>query len=285
MARLTSEMQSMLSHMSNDPAASSSSPEDLPKMGSELDEFTRKLEAEGIQPQDLLKAILGEETGAQVVQDAENERGRRESQSQSRSPEKSKAQQPSTSSSTSTSKPNTTTTTTFEETIRKTMQRMETSDAAATSATHAPKSEDDMLAELLKSMDSGNGSGNEDISKMFLGMMEQLTHKDMLYDPMKELDEKYPEWLATNKSKLSADDAKRFKVQQGIVREIVGKFEERGYSDEDAACREYIWERMQRMQGEGAPPEDLIASPFPGMGALPGLGGGEGSEDPGCPTQ
>jgi len=65
----------------------------------------------------------------------------------------------------------------------------------------------------------------------------------------------------------------------------VQKFEEKGYSDEDAGCREFIWERMQKMQAEGSPPEDLIANPFPGMGGgIPGFGGG-GEGEPQCPTQ
>jgi len=84
---------------------------------------------------------------------------------------------------------------------------------------------------------------------------------------------------------LPADEKTRYENQRRIVSEIIGKFEERGYSDEDSRCREFIWERMQKMQAEGSPPEDLIANPFPGMG-MPGLGGGgEGGEDPQCPTQ
>jgi peroxin-19 len=111
----------------------------------------------------------------------------------------------------------------------------------------------------------------------------------MLYEPMKELDDKFPEWLAKKEKegKLAAEDMKRFRNQRGIVQGIVAKFEERGYSDDDPQCREFIWERMQRMQNEGSPPEDLIANPFPGIGGLPGLGDGAGAagEDAGCPTQ
>lgn len=270
-------MQQMMSQLSTDPAASAASPEDIAKMGQELDEFTRKMEAEGIQPQDLLKAILGEDVGGQVAKDAENERERRESQSQSQSPAKAK--------SASKQDPGASKTTSFEETIRRTIDRLETSDTKATHASQesssGSKSEDQLLADLLRSMDSDDPTSDSDLSKMFLNMMEQLTHKDMLYEPMKELDSKFPAWLAENKSKLSAPDAKRFGIQQTIVREIVAKFEQRGYSDDDPACREYIWDRMQRMQAEGSPPEDLVANPLPGM---PDLGGGAG-DDPGCPTQ
>ena len=327
MARLTSEMQTMMTQMSQDPAAAGASPEDIAKMGKELDNFTRKLEAEGIQPQDLLKAILGEDVGTQVATDAERERDRRDSQSQSqsRSPEKSSKPSKSKSKSSPKTTSNSTTTTStstskskqpksnnFEETLRRTMNRLETSDTAATAATSTTtnnKSEEDLLADLLRSLDPSGSSasldpnnpqGNSELSSLFLSMMEQLTHKDLLYAPMKELDDKFPTYLSTHQSTLPKAEYTRFTRQQSIVKEIVSKFEERGYSDDDPACREYIWERMQRMQGEGAPPEDLVSNPFPGMGgagaggmpdlsALLGMGGGGGggddAEDAQCPTQ
>lgn len=289
MARLTAEMASAMSTMSMDPAASAATPEDLAKMGRELEEFTQKMEAEGVKPEDLLKAILGEDTGMKVGDLALQERERRESQSKSRSPEKNRTKpdepsaSPSGSATTTKGKPSS-----FEDTIRNTMARMESSSAAASSATaqSSSKSEEDMLAEMLRALESETGSGGDsegDLSKMFLGMMEQLTNKDMLYEPMKELDTKYPEWLAENQPKLVKGEYERFVRQRAIVQQIVVKFEEKGYSDDNPACREFIWEKMQAMQAEGAPPEDLIANPIPGMG-MPGLDGGEGLDE-GCPTQ
>ncbi|EXJ77717.1 hypothetical protein A1O3_09946 [Capronia epimyces CBS 606.96] len=304
MARLTAEMSNVMSKMSLDPAASASTSDDIAKMGRELEEFTYKMEAEGVQPEDLLKAILGEETGTQVAEVAEAERDRRESESKSksRSPEKLKSNPgttvgkeaaASTSSSSSSSQQKSKTSSSFEDTIRKTMARMESSSAAATSATaqaSSAKSEEDILAEMLRALESegaGVGDGSDgDLSKMFLGMMEQLTNKDMLYEPMKELSTKYPEWLEQNRPKIDESEFGRFSRQRVIVDEIVAKFEEPSYSDDSAQCREFVWEKMQAMQSEGAPPEDLIANPFPGMG-MPGLGLGDDTEklEDGCPTQ
>ncbi|KEF53316.1 uncharacterized protein A1O9_10764 [Exophiala aquamarina CBS 119918] len=306
--RLTAEMSSVMSKFSMDPAASAASPEDIAKMGQELEEFTQRMEAQGVQPEDMLKAILGEDAGNKVVDVAEQERDRRESQSKSRSPEKSRANDETSSTQPSSSKPKSGSKSkaksqakpadSFEDTIRKTMARMESSSAAASGATQksAAKSEEDMLAEMLRALDSeggggaGGSAGSEgDLSKMFLGMMEQLTNKEMLYEPMKELSTKYPTWLDENKppaSKLAPAEYERFTRQRVIVDEIVAKFEEKGYSDDNPQCREFIWEKMQQMQGEGAPPEDLVANPFPGMG-MPGLGLGDGPDgmEDGCPTQ
>ena len=138
---------------------------------------------------------------------------------------------------------------TFQETIKKTMERMQASGDQATAAA-ASENTDDILAEMMKAMQAsgldGEG-GEEDFSKMLLGMMEQLTNKEILYEPMKELDDKFPEWMEKNKGKVKEDDMKRYKEQQVYVREIVGRFELKTYTDENAADREYIVERMQKV--------------------------------------
>lgn len=328
LARLTAEMSSVMSKFSQDPAASVATPDDIAKMGQELEEFTHRMEAQGIKPEDMLRAILGEEAGDQVVGVAEKERERRasspsaagttlgaETQPFESSPsqntpsaenntlgdsptgkERSKAKSKSKSKSKSTG--STKADKSFESTILQTLSRMENSSAAATNATQksTEKSEEDLLAEMLRALENpgagGAGSSGDsegDISKMFLQMMEQLTHKSLLYEPMKELSEKYPSWLSSHKPPtLSQSEHDRFSQQRVIVDEIVTRFENKNYSDDNSGDREYIWEKMQKMQELGAPPEDLVANPFPGMGmpGLPGLGDGglEGMEE-GCPTQ
>lgn len=151
----------------------------------------------------------------------------------------------------------------FQETIRRTMERMQTSGEQATAAAAAEGS-DDFMAELLRQMQAGGGGGelgeggDEEFSKMLLGMMEQLTNKDILYEPMKELHDKFPDWMRENGDKVSGEDRERYEVQQGLVAEIVAKFEEATYSDAKAEDREYIVDRMQKMQAAGSPPPDLV---------------------------
>lgn len=136
----------------------------------------------------------------------------------------------------------------FQETIRRTMERMQASGESATAAATAEGSED-FMAEMLRQMGGEGGlEGNEeDFSKMLLGMMEQLTNKDILYEPMKELNDKFPEWMEKHKDTISQEDRTRYELQEGLVKEIVGKFEETGYADSNAADREYIVERMQKV--------------------------------------
>jgi len=318
MVRLTTEMSAVMSKLSTDPAASASTPDDLAKMGKELEEFTYKMEAEGVKPEDLLKAILGEDVGSRLGEMAQDEHDRRDSlpgagqsqnqgqiESDKKSNTKTDTKQKKKSKDSTNTKPSSATATSksFEDTIRKTIERMEDSSAKATDATNkassSKNSEEALLAEMLRALESEAGAGNasasgdgedddDNLSKMFLGMMEQLTNKDMLYEPMKELDTKYPSWLASHQSSLASAEYARFDRQRRIVKEIVDKFESTGYSDDDPACRAFVWDKMQAMQGEGAPPEDLVANPLPGMG-LGGLGlgedGGGGAEEPQCPTQ
>lgn len=139
----------------------------------------------------------------------------------------------------------------FQETIKRTMERMQASGEQATAAAAADDS-GDVLAELLKQMQCGvglDGEGSEEeFSKMLLGMMEQLTNKEILYEPMKELDEKFPTWMEKNKSTVPKADMTRYEEQRKVVREIVAKFEEKTYADSNVADREYIVERMQKVR-------------------------------------
>ncbi|KAI1778696.1 Pex19-domain-containing protein [Hypoxylon cercidicola] len=148
----------------------------------------------------------------------------------------------------------------FQETIRRTMARMQESGDQATAAATAEGSEDDFIAEMMKAMKDipSDGGSEEDFSKVLMGMMEQLTNKDILYEPMKELNDKFPGWMEKNKDTLAKDDLKRYQDQQVLVAEMVAKFEEPTYTDSNVADREYIVDRMQKMQAAGSPPHDLV---------------------------
>ena len=136
----------------------------------------------------------------------------------------------------------------FQETIRRTIERVQASGEQATAAAELGD-EDDILTQMLKEIgggDTGAAGGDEEFSKMLVNMMEQLTNKEILYDPMKELQEKFPAWMSKNRHHSDPDDLSRFEIQQRLIGEIVGKFEETTYSDSNVRDREYIVERMQQ---------------------------------------
>ncbi|KAL9048916.1 MAG: hypothetical protein Q9206_005785 [Seirophora lacunosa] len=141
----------------------------------------------------------------------------------------------------------------FEEAIQRTMQRIQASSDQATAAAAADQEPEDLLAQMLKEIrrdSSGDTGRGEDISNMLMAMMEQLTNKDILYDPMKELNDKFPVWMSTNRRSAIPEDSARYEKQQRLVAEIVGKFEESTYSDTNTKDREYIVERMQEVPGQ-----------------------------------
>ena len=109
-----------------------------------------------------------------------------------------------------------------------------------------------MLANLIKALQTtGLDPDEEDggLMNVVAAMMEQLSNKEMLYEPMKELDAKFGPWLVENKGKgkFSDEEMERFEKQATIASQIVAKFEEPGYTDEDAKCREYVWGKMQEV--------------------------------------
>ncbi|KAL8928348.1 MAG: hypothetical protein Q9172_000940 [Xanthocarpia lactea] len=182
---------------------------------------------------------------------------------------------------TSQAKPSTTTDESFQEAILRTMQRMQDSGDKAHAEAVAGEDSEDILAQMLKEMQNGDSSASAsepELSKMLMTMMEQLTNKEILYDPMKELNDKFPNWISNNKASVQADDLLRYEKQQRLIAEIVGKFEETTYADTNAKDREYIVERMQEMQAAGSPPADLVGDMSGAQTALQDIGSG-------CPQQ
>lgn len=210
------------------------------------DVFAKQLEESGIPPGDFLKQLLadvmaeengsGSETSAETLAAAAAAAGI-SSPGAAGASAGAGAEQPAES---------------FNEAIKRTMGRMkESGEKATAAASNEDDLSDDMLAQLLKAVEAGAAGGGEDgdLSKMFMGMMEQLSNKEMLYEPMKELDGKFGPWIEKNKTggKVSAEDMERFETQARVVKQIVVKFEEKSFSDDDPKCREYIWERMQEV--------------------------------------
>lgn len=138
----------------------------------------------------------------------------------------------------------------FEDAIKRTLQRMQASGDEANAAVAADQEPGDILAQMLKEMQgegAGGPAGEEEFSRMLMTMMEQLTNKDILYDPMKELNDKFPSWMLKNREAVQGPDLPRYEKQQRLIAEIVGKFEESTYSDVNAMDRAYIIERMQEV--------------------------------------
>ncbi|KAJ2903026.1 Peroxisomal biogenesis factor 19 [Zalerion maritima] len=170
----------------------------------------------------------------------------------------------------------------FKDTIAGLTDQLKTSDKTTkdnlASGLGAGSDEEAMLNQLLQNLPlgalGGEGGGSEDdFTNMLLGMMEQLTAKEILYDPMKELSQSFPGWIEKNKEKVPEEEIAKHKEQLKLVNEIVAMFEEPGYADDDAERRKYIVDRMQSMQATGAVPPDLLGD-SPSMQDAFGANGG-----------
>jgi len=111
------------------------------------------------------------------------------------------------------------------------------------------------------------GLGNEDspeLENMFEAVINQLMSKDLMYGPMKEACEKYPEWLQRNKdnSSISRDQYTKYQEQHRLLQQLVCVYE-RSPSDSSA-----VFSLMEQISQCGQPPSELVES----------LGTGEGPD-------
>ncbi|KAK2757228.1 Peroxisome chaperone and import receptor [Arachnomyces sp. PD_36] len=245
-------------------------------MADQWSALEKQLEASGMQPEDLLKQLMGDmlNLGGDGAGDAAG------STSSAPAPSSAAADQFSLGGGSKGGGGEED----FQSKIQKTMERMQDSGDRATSAAQDSSESgvgDELLAKMLKAMESGVGEGDEpDLMKVFMEMMEDLSHKEMLYEPMMELHTKFGPWLEANRGKVEAGEMERYENQAKIVGEIVGKFDEPGYSDQNADDKAYIWERMQKMQDAGNPPDELISNPVTDE-----VKNQLGADVPGCPQQ
>ena len=68
--------------------------------------------------------------------------------------------------------------------------------------------EEAMLKEMLKEFEK-MGGGGFDQDAVVDGMMQQLVSKDIMYDPMKQVTERFPSWLEENRESLSEEEYKK----------------------------------------------------------------------------
>jgi peroxin-19 len=93
------------------------------------------------------------------------------------------------------------------------------------------------MGQMLQQMMGGEGAMQD--------VMSQMMSKDVLSEPMKQLEKLYPPWFGTHASELSKDELARYKKQYKIVQKLVQQFE----NEPDNA--EKISQMMQEMHDCG----------------------------------
>ncbi|KAE8727775.1 Peroxisome bioproteinsis protein 19-1 [Hibiscus syriacus] len=109
---------------------------------------------------------------------------------------------------------------------------------------------DEMMEDWVKQFEELAGS--QDMESIVETMMQQLLSKEILHEPMKEIGERYPQWLEENKANLSKEDYERYSHQYELIKELNGVY------DNDTNNFTRIVDLMQKMQECGQPPNDIV---------------------------
>ncbi|KAL0966302.1 hypothetical protein UPYG_G00293610 [Umbra pygmaea] len=144
------------------------------------------------------------------------------------------------------------------------------------------------LAKTLEGLglDEGvEGSGEDgNILPIMQSIMQNLLSKDVLYPSLKEITEKYPDWLNNNRQSLPPDQFQRYVQQHKVMGEICSQFEKEGDGGDGENKFESILELMQQLQDLGQPPKELAGESPPGLNFdleslnLPGASGAGAAE-------
>ncbi|KAJ3482703.1 hypothetical protein NLI96_g6799 [Meripilus lineatus] len=174
----------------------------------------------------------------------------------------------------------------FQSSIRKAMEKMKESEEKIQSESGSAGS--DPLEALLSQLGEG-GESEDELQGILESMMSQLMSKDILYEPLKELGEKFPTYLKENDATIKPEDKQRYVSQQIIVTKILSIFESPSYSDKNSEqgaqvvvlmneVREPSFYHLSKppihiiyvqMQSLGSPPPEIMGPLPPGLDVGP----------------
>ncbi|CAO1638715.1 unnamed protein product [Sympodiomycopsis kandeliae] len=176
----------------------------------------------------------------------------------------------------------------FQDAIKSTMSRLRESNASNASGGGAGAggpnpfgdfSEEDM-AKLLAGLggDGGIPEGEEGMANMLEKMMGELMSKEVLHEPLKELRDKYPPYLASPPKDVTSEDMSRYQEQYDCVKQVVDIFEnpefDNGSEPKKAELKKKVSDLMAKMQDAGAPPKEVVGDMPAELENIPGFGGG-----------
>jgi peroxin-19 len=93
------------------------------------------------------------------------------------------------------------------------------------------------------------GQGDQNAFLPFMqGMMQSLLSKDVLYPSLKDILDKFPDWLEKNKDTLSKEDADRYDSQKKLMQEVCGELESEKETDSDEQKKERFEKVLGLMQ-------------------------------------
>ena len=154
----------------------------------------------------------------------------------------------------------------FKDVIANTMSRLKESSeriesnlkeetAAAAAARSASRNSDDILNELINQLsNSSNDFGDVDgMDNAILDILNQMSTKEVLYAPMKEMHQEFVSWFAEHEDNPKFQDRMDdYKKQFQLVGELVAIYEKEDYSNEQ--YRDQVTEILDKLEQLGDTP-------------------------------
>jgi peroxin-19 len=151
----------------------------------------------------------------------------------------------------------------FQSRIRNTMNKLKESESGLKSSDPSSSATStDPLEALLSQL---GGEDEEEMQGVLEAMMGQLMGKDVLYEPLKELLDKFPDYLKANATTLTSTDKSRYDAQIICMKQLLEIFESKNYTDDDDETRTKVVDLMSELQTHGSPPEEIMGPLPPGM--------------------
>ncbi|KAL7977960.1 hypothetical protein Chor_004947 [Crotalus horridus] len=117
------------------------------------------------------------------------------------------------------------------------------------------------LSRTMEGLGLEEGDGGEgNLWPIMHSIMQNLLSKDVLYPSLKEITEKYPEWLQRHRDSLPKEQYEKYQEQHSVMGRICEQFEAELPTDGDLEHRarfETILDLMQQLQDLGHPPKEL----------------------------
>lgn len=114
---------------------------------------------------------------------------------------------------------------------------------------------------LSESSNDAESDQLPELMPLMHNVMQKLMSKDLLYPSLKEIVDKYPDWLAEKQSSLKPKEYESYSQQYNLMKLVCDEFEKEG--DDSEAVKKERFEKvlmlMQKIQNCGNPPKELVA--------------------------
>uniref|UniRef100_A0A8D8G2L3 Peroxin-19 n=1 Tax=Culex pipiens TaxID=7175 RepID=A0A8D8G2L3_CULPI len=144
------------------------------------------------------------------------------------------------------------------------------------------------IAGMFGNIDLNESGENNAFLPFMQTMMQSLLSAEVLLPSLKDLTDKYPDWLRENGDKVPKEDKERYEQQLKLMEDVCRELEKEKPDDPADVKRtrfQKVLEMMQSMQDLGQPPADLVGDlGAPGNLNLPTLDPAAFSDPNQCPT-